>query len=519
LKIRSTARRVRGRLWLGVASGGLAVSGVATSARAVQIDWDNGAGADKNYNTPANWAGDVVPPGGDDATFINPALGPVVINADIPTPRDFRFGDNEANVQRPGSITVNHTAGAASINGWFRMGLGGTGSGGEYNLSGGSFTAGRFNVAETGGSTGTVTVSGGTLTQRDVGDIANADNWNRIGQDGSATFNVSGGGTVSLDARTLIGAGGSSNSTVTQTGGTFETRRGEIVIGDGGTAVYNISAGTLRAQGAADNDDSGGNITVGQWDNSNGTLNVSGTANVSTVRDLNVGNGRLQTDPPNPVPTPSTGTVTQSGGTVTVGRDLNIANGNTSQVGSYTLSGGTLDMTGGTIRKGADDTFVVSGTGRLINVGTIDFPFAQGGGTFNPGPQAGPGATTVNGGYNQAAAGTLQVDITAPSGTDLLNVTGAVSLAGNLDIVATGGLLADQSFLILQNDGADAITGAFLGKAQGVPFLEDGTLWRISYTGGDGNDVALTVVPEPATLGLAALGACGLLLRRRRAWR
>jgi MYXO-CTERM domain-containing protein len=37
---------------------------------------------------------------------------------------------------------------------------------------------------------------------------------------------------------------------------------------------------------------------------------------------------------------------------------------------------------------------------------------------------------------------------------------------------------------------------------------------RISYVGGDGNDVVLTVVPEPS--GLAVIALAALLLGRRR---
>jgi hypothetical protein len=350
-------------------------------------------------------------------------------------------------------------------------------------------------------ATGLVEQRGGTVTVRNL-IVGNS-------RTGTGTYNLTGGTFRQTDVPDLPA---DPNANPPRPDITPGPDRGDHWnrIGANGTANFNISGGTLRAQSPTDGEDSGGNITVGQWDNSNGTLNISGTANVSTTRDFNVGNGQEAA--------PSRGTVAQTGGTVTVGRDLNIASGNAAQQGSYTLSGGTLDMTGGTIRKGADDTFAITGaTARLVNVGMMEFAFAQGGGTFNPGPAAGPGSTTLNGGYS-LTAGVLEVDVLAPSSGDVLNVTGPVTLAGTIDLLPSGSFVPDQSFLIIQNDGADPVTGAFLNAPPGAPFADpgSGSLWRVSYTAGDGNDVALTVVPEPATAALAALAAAGLMLRRRR---
>ncbi len=54
-----------------------------------------------------------------------------------------------------------------------------------------------------------------------------------------------------------------------------------------------------------------------------------------------------------------------------------------------------------------------------------------------------------------------------------------------------------DSFVIVENDGADGIVGLFEGKAQGaefdVAFDADTVTMEIDYQGGDGNDVELTV--------------------------
>ena len=75
-----------------------------------------------------------------------------------------------------------------------------------------------------------------------------------------------------------------------------------------------------------------------------------------------------------------------------------------------------------------------------------------------------------------------------------------------------------STFTILSNDGADAITGAFVGKPDDQTFVDDGITYRINYQGGDGNDVAVTrLIPEPgsAALLLLGVGTWGLISRRR----
>ena len=57
--------------------------------------------------------------------------------------------------------------------------------------------------------------------------------------------------------------------------------------------------------------------------------------------------------------------------------------------------------------------------------------------------------------------------------------------------------LAGQTFLILDKVGAGAITGTFSGLAEGATianFLGSGLTARISYVGGNGNDIVITVL-------------------------
>lgn len=105
--------------------------------------------------------------------------------------------------------------------------------------------------------------------------------------------------------------------------------------------------------------------------------------------------------------------------------------------------------------------------------------------------------------------GTVEIEIggttagNAANNYDQINVTGTVNLgtATTLTTIlynnfapATG-----QTYTIINNDGTDAVTGTFSGLVQGATFTQNGVTYSISYTGGDGNDVVLTVTGVTAT--------------------
>ncbi|PYS78339.1 MAG: hypothetical protein DMF66_06750, partial [Acidobacteria bacterium] len=88
---------------------------------------------------------------------------------------------------------------------------------------------------------------------------------------------------------------------------------------------------------------------------------------------------------------------------------------------------------------------------------------------------------------------------TADTQYQQLNVVGKVNLTGlNLTLGGSFVPAAGQSFVVVNNDGAEAINGTFDGLPQGATisnFLNSGFDATISYTGGDGNDVVLTSAP------------------------
>lgn len=142
---------------------------------------------------------------------------------------------------------------------------------------------------------------------------------------------------------------------------------------------------------------------------------------------------------------------------------------------------------GGTGTIGA--TTVTSGA---ISAGTVDSPTGilniANGLTFSP-----------NGIYLNKIGGTT----VGANGYDRLNVTGAVNLNNArlevipLSVLGFGDFRAaiGDTFVILSNDGTDAINGTFLNAPEGAVFgAALNTAYRITYRGGDGNDVAITRV-------------------------
>ncbi|HUR96793.1 MAG TPA: VCBS repeat-containing protein [Pyrinomonadaceae bacterium] len=147
----------------------------------------------------------------------------------------------------------------------------------------------------------------------------------------------------------------------------------------------------------------------------------------------------------------------------------------------------------------AGGTLGLSGLGGTGTVGAVNV--TQGGisaGTFT----SPTGILNISNGLTLTANGAYLCKIggTTPGSTghDQLNVTGAVNLGNaRLGPLPWNGFrpAVGDSFVILKNDGTDPINGTFLNAPEGAVFAGPlSTAFRISYIGGDGNDVVITRV-------------------------
>ncbi|MCB1586022.1 MAG: autotransporter-associated beta strand repeat-containing protein [Xanthomonadales bacterium] len=70
-----------------------------------------------------------------------------------------------------------------------------------------------------------------------------------------------------------------------------------------------------------------------------------------------------------------------------------------------------------------------------------------------------------------------------------------------------------DSFMIIDNQGAQSVSDSFIGLFEGAEYLVDGNVFTISYVGGDGNDVVLTMARQVKTIyvnSAALVGGDGL---------
>ena len=170
---------------------------------------------------------------------------------------------------------------------------------------------------------------------------------------------------------------------------------------------------------------------------------------------------------------------------------LELGAGTSSTVSNLRVRDGTLEVNG-TLAG----SLSISNGAALSGSGTVP-PFDCAG-SVTPGLT---GPLTVSAGaavFNASSFFTVNLRGTAVPGTDYAqlkvssppNLSGATLVILALPFVPSLG----NTFVIITNTGAAAFTTTFVGRAEGATQTVNNVQYRISYAGGSGNDVTLTVV-------------------------
>lgn len=517
---------------------------------AATVTWDGG-GADNNFSTAANWSADAVPSSGDSLIFPDSA------------PADSLEIVNDMTLSIAG---INFTGSSQS----FEI------TGSPLTLTGGitSDSDSHLYVSLTLGASITIASNSAffRIGEYGQGHTVNMSIYDLIfdtapGENVLGSSDISGSGDITKNGAGLIemGTGSNFSGDLFLNGGEYSVyEQGQLGASSGGTVVGN--GATLRICPYA-------NLTIAEPI----TLDGSGAAGVEKIALGNCGGagdsftaelaGSVQLQSAVQIEglkhsLKITGPL--SGATISVktGEAVTLviaSSNNTSQTPNGTQEAEELVTT---IAVGddqpslgfgvpANQTYIVNGIrgavivnsgGTLKGTGTVGNLNVSSGGKLAPGHSPGclnSGNLIFDSGsvYEFEVGGT-----TACTEYDQTKVTGTVTLNPGVGS-GTGPVLnvirfndfkpsAGQTFMIIENDGTDAVlNGTFNNLAEGATFEVDGYVLRISYVGGTGNDVVLTVVTVPATpntgFGLllnnpiaifagTALGAAGILAIARK---
>jgi autotransporter-associated beta strand protein len=307
---------------------------------------------------------------------------------------------------------------------------------------------------------------------------------------------------------------------------------GSTVIGAGGGIVFFLASSTA---GNATLIANGGHGAVG-----GGSIRFfEGDSTGGTARVEVFGNGNMDISPHN-APGVTVGSIEGSGdiflgannltvgskdvsttfsGLIQDGGHTGAAGGSLTKIGTGTLTltkantytGGTTINSGTLLIKNKRDSatgssFVHVNSGTLGGAGTIA-------GAVTVGTGSGPGAS-LSPGISSAVPGTLTIqkkltlkaDATYNFGLKSDNATADKIVAKGVSIgsgaqfffadLSSGALTPGTVFTVIDNTAAIPIAGTFSNLADGSTFTDaNGNTFEVSYEGGTGNDLTLTVVP------------------------
>ncbi len=498
------------------------------SAFAAVKTWD-GEGADDNFSTGANWDGDTAPANGDSLVFPMDTIFSGDCSADLTFNNDLD----------PNSITLSgiSTSGEKPSGCYHLINV----TGNDLKLSG------NFSPLEsTHMYVGVGIIADGDITIQNVIFNPMGEPILDIGSHAvtvidTSLYSVSGTGALILDSVVQSGGGGDClsipySNPVLDDSPNFS---GSIVV-----QGYQALMVTPRANDIANKASSvsvvGGNSSL--WFITDKGSDM--TFNKNFIIDG--GRVRLSQAYGEDCATPATNTTVNLSGVVTIGASTKVYLDHANLKFSGTLNGkdnlqvqpggsGSVTYPDGSSVSSEMEVVTISKLEDCSNVynaqsannkvlvdfdcsesilGTVDYPFKVkgilggtgkiggyskilAGGVIAPGHS--PGTLTV-GDIEWEEGGIYEFEI-GKDGADQIVANGTVTLGnGTLKVLRFEDYVpkANDVYTIIANDGSDAVTGTFKDLPEGATFTNsDGGVYKISYKGGDGNDVTITVVTAP----------------------
>ena len=396
---------------------------------------------------------------------------------------------------------------------------------GTYNLSGGSIAvANNFFIGKEQGASGTMTMTGGTMTTSDK---------LQIGHNQATGVLTQSGGTVNVQHEVYIGNENSASSVGAYTlSGTGVLNVGnEVIVGrDNGTGTFNLNGGTVNAtkisggNGSATVNFNGGVIKA-KRDESNLIENLD-------VANVQSGGAKINSNGFNVATSQA---LTGTGGLEKLGAGSLTLSANNTYAGTTTVSEGLLKVNGsvGSIQVNSGASLGGSGTtGSLLVNGTLTPGNSPG--TLNTGSQ-----TWFNGAnYNWQI---FDATGSAGSGYDLLNISGSLDLSNltaggfGINMWSLSGINPDVNGNATNFNAANNYSWILAQAAAGITGFEatdfsiftsaaNGTAgFSNSFDGAlsiavAGNNLVLNyqAVPEPSSAALTLLGLVSTLALARR---